>query len=58
MWMCIFAVLLWVIIKGHLQEKKYIYIYKKIFIYLFGNFEDVCREMTGHTNKWLSPGGC
>lgn len=53
MWMCIFAVLLWAIIKGDLEKRK-----KKKDLYLSGNFENVCMEMASNTNKWPSPGGC
>jgi len=49
MWMYIFAILLWVIIKGDLE--------KKIDLYLSGNFENVCREMASNTKKWPSLGG-
>lgn len=47
--MCVFAVLLWVIIKGDLGEKKN--------LYLSGNFGNVCREMVSNMNKAAQSGG-
>lgn len=47
--MCVFAVLLWVIIKGDLGGKKN--------LYLSGNFGNVCREMVSNMNKAAQSGG-
>lgn len=48
--MCVFAVLLWVIIKGDLGEKKR-------DLYLSGNFGNVCREMVSNMSKAAQSGG-
>lgn len=51
MWMCIFAILLWFLIKGDLEVGG-----GGRDLYLSGNFETVCREMASNTKKWPSPG--
>lgn len=48
--MCVFAVLLWVIIKGDLEKKRR-------DLYLSGNFGNVCREMVSNMNKAPQSGG-
>lgn len=47
--MCVFAVLLWVIIKGHLEKKR--------DLYLSGSFGNVCREMVSNMSKAAQSGG-